>query len=176
MLCYNCVKPSHKAHQCTYRRCCSKCSGDHETGNCTLTDPETFTCPNCHKTGHGAFFPFCPHEPSLEEHDRARRSREQGPYWATLNDAPEQHARPHNKTLNAGPSSSTPSSSQDALKRGRGRPSNAELAERAEKRKRETETKGNNKNACQPSSGKPSTSKRAKHYDIKSLLSAINPR
>ncbi|KAJ4129155.1 hypothetical protein NW768_007689 [Fusarium equiseti] len=176
MLCYNCGKPGHKAYQCTYKRCCPKCTEDHETGECTLTDPETFICPNCHTTGHGAFYPFCPYEASLEEHDRARRCRLQGPYWATINAAPKDHTRSTNSTSNAGPSSSVPPSSQDPPKRGRGRPSNAEKAERAEKRKRELENEGMDSNIFQQPSQEPSASKRAKHYDLKNMIRAMNQR
>ncbi|KAH7180003.1 uncharacterized protein B0J16DRAFT_374953 [Fusarium flagelliforme] len=147
--CYRCGQPGHKKNECTHdERHCMKCSGDHDTQNCPLTDRKTFICSNCWDTGHGSFSPFCPHTASVQEHHRARMFRENGPCWARMNAAP----------------------------RKRGRRSNAEKALKADldlKRKR-VDNEGKDEGVGQGLSEEQSASKRPKKQDGRNIEDMFN--
>ncbi|KLO17455.1 hypothetical protein SCHPADRAFT_803297, partial [Schizopora paradoxa] len=52
---------NHSAANCKAdKETCAKCSENHRSGDCTITDPALFRCPNCKNSGHEAWSHSCP--------------------------------------------------------------------------------------------------------------------
>lgn len=57
--CYKCQQVDHTHHDCVNQQKCAKCSENHRTNECQITDTNLWKCPNCNGA-HASWYYKCP--------------------------------------------------------------------------------------------------------------------